>query len=103
MNNCLPSYFNIMKPIIPNVCSRYEIRRPTFHLPSINHEYAAHLLEYQMIKVLNEDGSTVYTLKVHSHSFEGFKHFIKYNMINSYSNQCRNRYCESCKYLERPR
>ena len=64
MNNTLPTYFNIMKPSLPQVCDHYNIRRPIFHLPIINHEYAEHLLEFQMIKLLNEDGSIIFTSKV---------------------------------------
>ena len=33
MHNDLPEYFSTMKPILPTVCRRYEIRAPVFHLP----------------------------------------------------------------------
>ena len=46
MNNMLPSYFDSMKPVLPVICSLYEVRKPTFHLPHINHEYAEQLLKY---------------------------------------------------------
>ena len=33
MHNNLPAYFSTMKPTLPTVCSRYEIRTLVFHLP----------------------------------------------------------------------
>ena len=100
MNNSLPSYFNIMKPSIPQVCNHYQIRRPRFHPPGINHEYAEQLLEYQLTKVLNAIGSFVYTTKVQTHSFTGFKMFIKNTMLNSYADQCLIPNCEACIIME---
>ena len=35
MHNDLPEYFSIMKPTLPTVCRRYEIRAPVFHLPEL--------------------------------------------------------------------
>ena len=35
MNNQLPTYFSRMKPVVPIICTRYEIRNPVFHLPNI--------------------------------------------------------------------
>ena len=42
-----------MKPELPLVTAYYSLRRPTFHLPRISHEFAEFMLEYQMIKALN--------------------------------------------------
>ena len=39
MHNNLPAYFSTMKPTLPTVCSRYEIRTPVSHLPL----YTAHI------------------------------------------------------------
>ena len=33
LHNNLPADFSTMKPTLPTVCSRYEIRAPVFHLP----------------------------------------------------------------------
>ena len=33
VHNDLPLYFSAMKPTLPTVCRRYEIRTPMFHLP----------------------------------------------------------------------
>ena len=39
MKNMLPICFSFMKPTLPVICSRYEIRRPVFHLPAIKHKF----------------------------------------------------------------
>ena len=40
MHNDLPEYFSAMKPTLPTVCRRYEIRAFVFHLPVIRHTFA---------------------------------------------------------------
>ena len=99
MNKTLPIYFNFMIPSLPIICEHYDIRRPSFHLPIIRHGYAEQLLEYQIISILNVSGSIIYTSKIQTHSFEGFKHFMKNNMINSYIDQCQELNCESCRMV----
>ena len=32
LNNCLPSYFNYMKPKLPELCNVYSMRKPTLNL-----------------------------------------------------------------------
>ena len=49
MTNQLPVYFAIMKPVLPQVCTRYEIRNPVYHLPDIRHAFAQ-----QSLKVLEK-------------------------------------------------
>ena len=49
----LPAYFDIMLPILPNICNNYSIRLPTFHLPLNKHAFAEQRLDYQLIKLLN--------------------------------------------------
>ena len=96
MNNILPSYFILIKPELPPTVYQYEIRRPKFRVPFIKHVFAEHLLEYQMIIKLNEPGTIHYSSKVFTHSFLGFKLYLKNNVINSYSNHCNIVNCRSC-------
>ena len=35
-----PPYFEDMKPMLPKICDNYDIRRPSFHLPLIKHDFA---------------------------------------------------------------
>ena len=102
MNNKLPLYFSSMKPELPVVCDTHVIRHPTFHLPKIVHEFAEQLLKYQLIKLLNnEKCSILITGKVHTHSFCGFKMFIKNTVIDSYLDNCNVPFCESCLLVAR--
>ena len=51
-----------MKPVLPQICSRYEVRNPVFHLPDIRHTFAEQSIHYCLIKQLNaENGSTITT------------------------------------------
>ena len=100
MSNKLPSYFETMKPVLPRICNYHEIRRPTFHLPYIRHSFSEQLVEYQLIKILN-DTTFLITSKVHTHSFQGFKRYIKNNVIDSYSLYCTILNCYACKRRRR--
>ena len=42
MNNTLPTYFDTVKPVLPQICNYYEVRVPYFHLPGIKHRFAEH-------------------------------------------------------------
>ena len=85
-----------MKPELPPTVYQYEIRRPKFRVPFIKHVFAEQLLEYQIIIKLNKPGSIHYSSKVITHSFHGFKLYLKNNVINSYSNHCNIVNCRSC-------
>ena len=64
-NGQLPAYFDIMLPILPNICNNYSIRLPTFHLPLIKHAFAVQRLDYQLIRMLNDYGSMTFTLNIY--------------------------------------
>ena len=42
-----------MKPVLPQLCSRYEVRNPVFHLSDIRHSFAEQSIRYCLIKQLN--------------------------------------------------
>ena len=44
-----------MKPTLPTVCKRYEIRAPMFHFPIIRHTFAEHSIRFCLINLLNKD------------------------------------------------
>ena len=71
MSDPLPAYFTVMKPTLPQVCTRYEIRNPVYHLPNVRHTFAEQLLRYCLIKHLNMEGG--YAHLVHSTSFINYK------------------------------
>ena len=55
VHNNLPAYFSNMKPTLPTVCSRYEIRAPVFHFPYIGHTFSEHSVRFCLINLLNKD------------------------------------------------
>ena len=98
-NNLLPPYFNYMKPNLPVICNHYNVRNPKFHLPLIKHEFAKQLLQYCLIKLLNEDeNASQIAYKVGKQPFCTFKSVIKYTIISSYNNTCIDpENCVSCQ------
>ena len=54
-NNLLPSYFNYIKPSLPDICHYYGIRNPKFHLPPIKHAFAKQMIQYCLINLLKKD------------------------------------------------
>ena len=69
MNNKLTPYFENIKPLLPRICDNYDIRRPSFHLPLIKHDFAEQLLSYQLTTVLNENGYVAYILSDYLNDF----------------------------------
>ena len=97
MTNQLPVYFAIMKPVLPQVCTRYEIRNPVYHLPDIRHAFAQQSLKYCLIKQLNT--AEGYADMIHNTSFKNYKMDIKHKMINSYNAACTIRNCYVCELV----
>ena len=88
MNNKLPEHFSFMKPVLPVVTERYEIRNPSFHAPAIKHKFAECSLQNCLINQLNSENCfALLTDKVSTNSFYSFKVFIKNRILNSYQNQ----------------
>ena len=56
-----------------NICEIYNIRHPTFYLPLVKLDFAEQRLDYQLIKLLNTNESTTFTLKAQFLFFYGFK------------------------------
>ena len=88
INSKLPEYFSFMKPVLPVVTERYEIRNPSFHASAIKHRFAECSLQYCLINQLNSENCyALLTDKVSTNSFYSFKVFIKSRIFNSYQNQ----------------
>ena len=88
-----------MKPNLPVICNHYNVRNLKFHLPLIKHEFAKQLLQYCLIKLLNEDeNASQIAYKVGEQPFCTFKSVIKYKIISSYNNTCIDpENCVSCQ------
>ena len=72
-----------MKPTVPTVCSRYEIRAPVFHLPYIRHTFAEHSVLFCLINLLNRDTRSA-TIKKRLDPFPCFKFCLKRQILESY-------------------
>ena len=83
MNDLLPSCRLAMKLTLPMICNCHEIRRPpTVHLPYIVHTFAEQLVQYQMIQILHDKSTSLQiTGKVHTHSLQEFKLYIKIMLL----------------------
>ena len=99
MNDLLPPYFNYMKPNVPVICDHYNVRNPKFHLPVIKHDFAKQLIQYCLIKLLNEnDNISKIADKVFEQTFCTFKSILKNKVITSYYDKCIDpNNCVSCK------
>ena len=73
-----------MKPVLPRMCDNYDIRRPSFYLPLRKQDFAEQLISYQLTTTLNENGSTRFSSKVFTHSFNGFSDYLKTVIIDRY-------------------
>ena len=98
-NNLLPPCFNYIKPNLPVICNHYNVRNPKCHLPVIKQEFAKHLLQCCLRKLLNEDENTSKIAdKVGERPLFTFKSVVKYKFISSYNNTCVDpENCVSCK------
>ena len=101
MHNNLPAYFSTLKPTVPTVCSRYEIRAPVFHLPYIRHTFAEHSVWFCLINLLNKDTRSATIMdRVDTDPFLSFKFYLKRQILESYKNACILVNCHVCRRLK---
>ena len=102
MNNKLPGCFSIMKPKLPVIIQHYEIRNLVFHLPAIKHKFAENLLQYCLIKHINEEHCfSMMSDKVQRTSFYSFKVFIKHRVLDTYKSTCEIVECKACAIMNK--
>ena len=77
MNNLLQIYFENCKPTLPRIDQQYNVRKPVFHLSKIKHKFVEQLPDYQLVKLLNENGSFRISSKVFTHSKNGFNPMLR--------------------------
>ena len=75
-------------PTLPRIYQLYNVRKTVFHLPRIKHELAEQLADYQLIKLLNENGNFRISSKTSTHSKNGFSSYVKNIIIETYEVQC---------------
>ena len=102
MNNKLPECFSTMKPKLPVIIQHYEIRNPVFYLPAIKHKFAENLLQYCLIKHINEEHCfSMISDKVQGTSLYSFKVFIKHRVLDTYKSTCEIVECKACAIINK--
>ena len=102
MNNKLPDCFSTMKPKLPEIIEHYKIRNPVFHLPAIKHKFAENLLQYCLIKHINEEHSfSMMSDNVQRTSFYSFKVFIKHRVFDTYKSTYEIVECKACAIINK--
>ena len=83
-------------------CKYYGIRKPMLHPPIINYGFGEQIVQYCLIKILNEDNHEAALNKnsIHSQSVFKYKVTLKISKINSYSGACNIRDCNICKMVQ---
>jgi hypothetical protein len=93
----LPGYYHsgIFKKI--DSVHEYNIRdRNKFHLPIIRHEFAKSSSQYKIAHFFNNIQDNSIKDKIYTHSFDGFKRYIKYKILDNYTIDCIIRGCYIC-------
>ena len=91
-----------MKPNLPVICNYYGIHKPKFHLPIIRHGFAEQLIQYNLIRTINNDVESVGNMDVVlTQSFCASKSNINQRLISTYSEKCVIPFCDSCKIADK--
>ena len=97
-NNTLPHYFY---SITENISHDHLTRQNnTYRVPSVSHEFAKHSITYRLPKCFN-DMDPNFKIKLNTHSFAGFKLYIKRTLINNYHTSCHIQNCYICGHQEK--
>ena len=97
-NNCLPAYFRSLdhrEPICQSNHS-YQTRNATKHYNARpKHAFMNCTVKYALANLLNNTNDIILN-KVNTHSFKGFKKYLKFYYISQYKNICTIVNCYSC-------
>ena len=98
-NSLLPHYFtNEMKKNLENKTHRYVTRHiNNIKLPAVRHEFARHSISYTCPKTLNNMPS-IFKEIINTHSFHGFKLYVKNKTVEAYIDDCNIPNCYSCQF-----
>ena len=102
MNNKLPECFSTINPKLQEILEHYDIRNPVFQLPAIKHKFAENLLQYCLIKQLNEEHCfRMMSDKVQRTSYCSFKVFLKHRVLDTYRSTCEIVECKACAIINK--
>ena len=95
MNGSIPDYFLYLLP--NNNFHNYNTRHLTdLRLPAVRHEFARNGIKYRFPLTLNNMPDCIKD-KIITHSYFGFKYYIKRKTIDSYDTICRIPVCYVCR------
>ena len=102
MNSKLPKCISTIKPKLPEIIEHFEIRNPVLHLPAIKHKFAGNVLQYCLIKHINEEYCfSMMSDKVKKISFYCFHVFIKHRVLDTYKSTCEIVECKACVIINK--
>jgi hypothetical protein len=91
----LPSYFNDNVFTKSSTFHNYLTRRDIYCIPFVRHEFAKRNIRYKIPVLFNATKDAIKE-KIYTHSLSGFKAYVKYDFIKSYSSSCILQNCYVC-------
>ena len=96
IHDSLPDYFNKLSPDDELPQSYITRQYGQLRVPAVRHEYARNSITYRYPLIYNTMPA-IYKEKIFTHSFFGFKFFIKRKLLESYETVCNIRNCYVCQ------
>ena len=94
VNGLLPKYFN--EKLGECVTHNYSTRQTgLLVIPSVRHDFARDSITYKFPVIFNEMPKS-FKDKINTHSFSGFKNYVKIKMIQAYDSSCYIPNCYIC-------
>ena len=95
--NCpTPEYFvNILNTSAPCIHSHNTRSAMDIRLPPVRHEFARNGIKYKFSKLFN-NMPEAFKSKIYTHSFSGYKNYIKLQIIEKYETVCNISECFVC-------
>ena len=95
-NGTLPDYFHSGIFVKTRNLHDHHIRQSNkFQLPLVKHEFAKSTIQFKISKFFNNIEPSIKN-KIYSHSFDGFKRYVKVGIISQYPIDCDIRNCFIC-------
>ena len=96
-NNNLPRYFhNSLFKRLSSLHSYNTRHSQNYQIPKIKHSFMKNSLRYRIPFIFNSS-PTIITEKIHTHSFSGFKKYVKMYHLKLYNEQCQIDNCYICQ------
>jgi hypothetical protein len=96
IHEMIPAYFlHQLSRDVPGH-EHYTRQSHQLRVPAVRHEFARHSMTYRFPQIMNSMPPNIQT-KIHTHSFQGFKFYIKQYFIQSYNSICDIPSCYICQ------